>query len=72
MEYNENPPYEKVGRYMDGLPSKVKQIDKDGNSLFRAISYMLVGHEEHYDEIRQKNLFVHRRSQGYEAVYGYR
>ena len=54
MEYNENPPYEKVGRYMDGLPSKVKQIDKDGNCLFRAISYMLVGHEENYDEIRQK------------------
>ena len=54
MEYNENPPYEKVGRYMDGLPLKVKQIDKDGNCLFRAISYMLVGHEENYDKIRQK------------------
>ena len=54
MEYNENPPYEKVGRYMDGLPSKVKQIDKDRNCLFRAISYMLVGHKENYDEIRQK------------------
>ena len=54
MEYNENSPYEKVGRYMDGLPSKVKQIDKDENCLFRAISYMLVGHEENYNKIRQK------------------
>ena len=54
MEYNEHPPYEKVGRYMDGLPSKVKKIDKDRNCLFRAISYMLVEHEENYNKIRQK------------------
>ena len=39
---------------MDGLQAKVKEIDQDGNCLLRAISYMLVGHEDNYHKIRQK------------------
>ena len=51
-EYNENPPHENIGKEMDGLLSKVKEIEQDRNCLFGVISYMLGGHEENYDEIR--------------------
>ena len=49
-ECNELPTHEYMGQCLVDIPSKVWHIEMDGNCLFRALSYMLVGEEEKYNK----------------------
>ena len=53
-EYNEIPQYNGLGTDLIRFPHYVYDVQPDGNCLFRAFSYMLVGMESKYDVIRQK------------------
>lgn len=43
-----------MGQCLVDIPSKVWHIEMDGNCLFRALSYMLVGEKRKYNTICQQ------------------